>query len=134
EALTFFCDRDDRRCRAGALRIRDNHRRTAAHNVNAGIRGSKVDADHFAHVATPLYTRSVADVVTMNRSPCLTLIRCHLARLKRLPWTAVRCGHAGGILAATRPQHAAPEHVLTRQTQRLDVLRDRIAGRPSRQV
>src|SRR6185436_20698052 len=86
EALTFFCDRDDRRCRAGSLRIRDNHRLTAAHNGNAGIRGSKVDADHFAHVATPLYTRSVVDVVTMNRSPCLTLIRCHLARLKRLPW------------------------------------------------
>ena len=53
EALALLCDGDDGRCRTGSFCIGDHNRFAAAHNRNAGVRGSKVDADHFAHVPTP---------------------------------------------------------------------------------
>jgi hypothetical protein len=53
EALALFGDGDDGRCCPGPFCIGDHDRFAAAHNRNAGVRGSKVDADYFAHVATP---------------------------------------------------------------------------------
>ena len=53
KALALFCDGDDGRCRAGPFCVGDHNRFAAAHDGNAGVRGSKVDADHFAHVPTP---------------------------------------------------------------------------------
>jgi hypothetical protein len=49
EALAVFLERHDRRRRARAFGVRDDHGLASFHHRDDGVRGAQVDADNLAH-------------------------------------------------------------------------------------
>src|SRR5450755_2841762 len=58
QPLAAFGEGDHRGRRAGALGILDDLGRLALHDGNAGIRGTEIDADNFAHVVPLVGSRA----------------------------------------------------------------------------